>query len=143
MTAWAPLGRDIVFAAKEIRQAFEDVLARAGASLGTWIVLSALARGGPVSQKALAGHVHIEGATMTHHIDRLEALGLVRRSIHPTDRRVRHVEATPEGERLYRRLLKEAEAFDRAVVAGLDDAEQAELRRLLVLIASNVALLEG
>src|SRR5690349_19138542 len=78
---WQPLGREIVFAGKEIREAFEDALARAGASLGTWIVLSALSRGGLVPQKVLASHVHIDGATMTHHIDRLEEQGLVRRLV--------------------------------------------------------------
>jgi len=116
---------------------------RAGGSLGTWIVLSALSRGGLVPQKVLASHVHIDGATMTHHIDRLERQGLVRRTVHPGDRRVRHVEPTAAGRRLHRKLLKVAQAFDEATVAGLTDAEQAELRRLLGKIASNLALLEG
>lgn len=142
-TVWQPLGRDLVFTAKEVRVAFEDALTRAGGSLGTWVVLSALSRGGLVPQKVLANHVHIEGATMTHHIDRLEAQGLVRRRVHAGDRRVRHVEPTPAGRRLHRKLLGVAREFDRAMVAGLSDAEQAELRRLLGRVASNLALLEG
>jgi DNA-binding MarR family transcriptional regulator len=140
---WQPLGRDIVFTAKALRTAFEEVLARAGGSLGTWIVLSALSRGGLVPQKVLAGHVHIEGATMTHHVDRLEAQGLVRRKTNPADRRVRHVEATPAGKRLYRRLLREAETFERELLAGIDAAEQRQLRSMLARIASNIALLNG
>ena len=141
--AWQPLGRDIVFLAKEIRIAFEDALVRAGGSLGTWIVLSALSRGGLVPQKVLASHVHIDGATMTHHIDRLEQQGLVRRLVHSGDRRVRHVEPTAKGRRLHAKLLAVAEEFDALTVAGLDEAEQAELRRLLAKIESNLALLEG
>jgi MarR family transcriptional regulator for hemolysin len=142
-TDWRPLGREIVFTAKELRTSFEDALERAGGSLGTWVVLSALSRGGLVPQKVLASHVHIEGATMTHHIDRLEAQGLVRRNVHAADRRVRHVEPTPEGKRLYKRLLQEAQAFDRALVTGLSEEEQELLRGLLARVASNLALPEG
>ena len=73
-----PLGRQLVFTAKAMREAFEDALTAAGGSLGTWIVLSALSDVGCMSQAALASHVHLEGATITHQIDRLEAAGLVR-----------------------------------------------------------------
>jgi MarR family transcriptional regulator for hemolysin len=138
---WHPLGRDIVFLAKEVRVAFEGMLARAGGSLGTWVVLSALTQGGLVPQKVLASHVHIEGATMTHHLDRLEAQGLVRRVVHSEDRRVRHVEPTAAGKRLYTKLFAVAQEFDRAMTAGLGDADKAELRRLLGTIAANVAAL--
>ena len=87
--ALEPVGRQLVFTAKSMREAFEDVLVAAGGSLPSWIVLSALAEVGCVSQAALASHVHLEGATITHHIDRLEAAGLVTRQLDPADRRVR------------------------------------------------------
>jgi MarR family transcriptional regulator for hemolysin len=137
-TVWEPLGRDLVFTAKELRVAFEDALARAGGSLGTWIVLSALSRDGLVPQKVLAGHVHIDGATMTHHIDRLEKQGLVRRRVHAGDRRVRHVEPTAKGRRLHGKLLTVARAFDAATLAGFSEAERTELRRLLGKISANL-----
>ncbi len=140
---WQPLGRDLVFTAKEVRVAFEEALARAGGSLGTWVVLSALSRDGLVPQKVLASHVHIDGATMTHHIDRLEKQGLVRRRVHAGDRRVRHVEPTAKGKRLHEKLLKVAEAFDATTLAGFTTAEHAELRRLLGKISANLLLLEG
>jgi MarR family transcriptional regulator for hemolysin len=141
--AWQPLGRDLVFTAKELRVAFEDALAREGGSLGTWVVLSALSRGGLVPQKVLASDMHLDGATMTHHIDRLEEQGLVRRRVHPGDRRVRHVEPTAKGRRLHEKLLKVAEEFDAATTAGLSAEEQAELRRLLAKVSANLVLLEG
>src|SRR5215468_9467734 len=59
-----PLGRQLVFTAKAMREAFEDTLAAAGGSLGTWVVLSALSDVGAMSQAALASHVHLEGATL-------------------------------------------------------------------------------
>ena len=60
-----PLGRKLVFTAKAMREAFEETLAAAGGSLGTWVVLSALSDVGIVSQAVLASHVHLEGATIT------------------------------------------------------------------------------
>ncbi len=139
--AAAPLqsvGRHLVFTAKALRVAFEDMLRRSGASLGTWIVLSALSEEGVVSQKVLAGHVHVEGATITHHLDRLERQGLVRRLVDPDDRRVRRIEPTPEGVRLHERLRAEAQAFERAVLAGLSESDRAKLHRLLDRVASNL-----
>jgi MarR family transcriptional regulator, transcriptional regulator for hemolysin len=138
-----PVGRHLVFTAKALRDAFEDMLGRSGASLGTWIVLNALNEEGVISQKALASHVHVEGATITHHIDRLEQKGLVRRVIDPADRRVRHIEPTPEGVRLHEKLLAGAQEFERTVFAGVSEAEQTEFRRVLERIDSNVLLLEG
>src|SRR5919198_1669432 len=84
---YEPLGRKLVFTAKALRDAFEETLHDAGGALGAWIVLNCLSDEGTISQRALAEHVHVEGATMTHHIDRLERLGLVRRQLDPADRR--------------------------------------------------------
>src|SRR5260221_13159943 len=100
-----PLGRQLVFTAKAMRSAFEGALVAAGGSLGTWIVLGALTDVGCVTQAALASHVHLEGATITHHVDRLEAAGLVRRRLDPADRRVRMLELTATGAELHARLL--------------------------------------
>src|SRR5436309_13016060 len=48
-----PFGRDLVFTAKAVREAFEDVMARAGGSLGIWIVLNAISDEGFVSHRIL------------------------------------------------------------------------------------------
>ena len=113
------LGRHLVFTAKALRAAFEETLAANGGSLGTWVVLNALSDVGSVSQAALATHVHLEGATITHHIDRLESLGLVRRLADPDDRRVRRLELTDAGVELHTRLLAAAVDFERATLAGV------------------------
>jgi MarR family transcriptional regulator for hemolysin len=114
------------------------VLRRNDTSLGTWVVLNAISEQGTVSQRMLAGHVHLDGATMTHHVDRLEALGLVRRQLDPGDRRVRRIEATAEGKRLHRRLRAELQKFEAKLFAGLDDEDRAQLRRLLDRLDENL-----
>ena len=80
----------LVFTAKAMREAFEDALAARG-RLARELDRAERARGASAacSQAALASHVHLEGATITHHVDRLEAAGLVRRQLDPADRRVR------------------------------------------------------
>src|SRR5207247_3281271 len=118
-----PLGRQLVFTAKAMREAFEETLAAAGGSLGTWVVLSALSDVGIVSQAVLASHVHLEGATITHHVDRLESAGLVRRRADPGDRRIRRLELTEEGEAVHRRLLAAAKAFEQKSLAGITEGE--------------------
>lgn len=134
-----PLGRHLVFTAKSVRDAFEDTLHDAGGSLGIWFVLSALSDEGIISQSALGSHVHLEGATVTHHIDRLEKLGLVRRVPDPADRRVRKVELTREGERLHQLLLGAMRGFERRVFAGVSEKQKAELRKTLDRISANLS----
>ena len=133
-----PLGRQLVFTAKAMRESFEDVLERHGGSLGTWIVLNALSDNGMVSQSVLASHVRLEGATITHHVDRMEELGLVLRRVDPADRRVRRLELTTTGVRLHEKLLAAAREFEGRALAGLGERERAALRRSLARIRANL-----
>jgi DNA-binding MarR family transcriptional regulator len=134
-----PFGRDLVFTAKAIRESFEDVMARAGGSLGIWIVLNAISDEGFVSHRILASHAHVDGATITYHVDRAEKLGLVQRAVDPDDRRVKRLRLTPEGTRTYKRLSTIAREFEAQVMAGISDAEQARLRRTLAKLRANLA----
>jgi|SRR5579862_264863 len=133
-----PLGRQVVFAGKAIQESFAGTLAEAGGSLATWVVLSALSDVGIVSQAVLASHVHLEGATITHHIDRLESAGLVQRRLDPDDRRVRRLELTPDGEDLHRRLLEAAKAFEQKAMVGVSERDIAAVRRALARIQANL-----
>lgn len=134
-----PFGRDLVFTAKAVREAFENAMARAGGSLGIWIVLNAISDEGFVSHRILASHAHVDGATITYHVDRAEKLGLVLREVDPDDRRVKRLKLTPEGIRLHKRLWAETRAFEARVLAGVSDAEQARLRRTLAQIRENLS----
>jgi MarR family transcriptional regulator, transcriptional regulator for hemolysin len=138
-----PLGRQLVFTAKAMREAFEATLTAAGGSLGTWVVLNALSEVGGMSQAALATYVHLEGATITHHVDRLENAGLVRRDLDPGDRRVRRLALTEAGTELHGRLLEAVIALQRQVLAGLEPAERETIRRALDTIQANLAALRS
>ena len=117
------------------------IVRRRRAVLVIWVVLSALSEVGCMSQAALASHVHLEGATITHHIDRLEAAGLVRRQLDPNDRRVRRLELTDAGADLHGRLLAAVIELQKHALAGLDRPERTALKKTLNTIQSNLATL--
>jgi DNA-binding MarR family transcriptional regulator len=55
--------------------------------------------------RALADTWRCDASTVTWIVDRLESRGLVRRQLHPTDRRIKAVTLSAEGERLRAQLM--------------------------------------
>jgi MarR family transcriptional regulator for hemolysin len=125
--------------AKALRAYFEDRFADAGSSLATWRTLNEIGRGEWRTQEQLARAMRIEGATLTRHLDRLEADGLIERRRDPDDRRASLVEATAAGRRLHARLRKVAEAADADLWSGTSERDLARLRAVLGAVRDNVA----
>jgi MarR family transcriptional regulator for hemolysin len=134
-----PVGLELARVARAVSRAFDAALADAGGSLPTWTILVSLKRQAHGNQRQIADAIGIEGATLTHHLNRLEAAGLVTRRRDPANRRVHQVELTGTGEALFRDLRQCAVAFDRRLRAGLSDRDVAQLRRLLDRLAVNAA----
>ena len=93
----------------------------------------------PQSQRELAESLHFDASNITDIVDRLEARGLVVRTVDPNDRRVRRIVRTPEGEELRRQALDEALATAPIGVVA-QRAEQRTLCDLLGKIAVPVEL---
>jgi MarR family transcriptional regulator for hemolysin len=135
-----PIGLLVSSTAKVLSKEFDAALAAVGGSRPTWLVLQSLKSAGPGghrTQGELAAAVGIRQPTLSHHLDGLEREGLVRRERTADNRRVQHVTVTEAGEALFLRLRRAAGAFDGRLRAGLDDAEVAELRRLLTHLVEN------
>jgi len=94
--------------------------------------------GEPCSQRELAQCLHFDASNVTDIVDRLEARGLVSRTIDPSDRRIRRLVLTAEGEGVRRKLFERA--VDEAPISSLTVAEQTQLRDLLAKIAPAVDL---
>jgi MarR family transcriptional regulator for hemolysin len=124
-------------AAKEVSRAFDDALVAAGGSTPSWQVLRALSTGEHRTQAELAAGIGVRQPTLTHHLDTLERAGLVTREREDANRRVQRITVTESGEHLFLRLRRAAASFDGRLRAGLDDADVAELRRLLGQLAEN------
>lgn len=132
-----PIGLLVSATAKALTREFDAALAAVGGSGPTWLVLNSLTTGGHRTQGELAEAVGVRQPTLSHHLDGLERQGLVRRERTADNRRVQRVTVTESGEALFLRLRRAAAAFDGRLRAGLDDADVAELRRLLGLLAEN------
>ncbi len=123
--------------AKELSRSFDDVLVATGGSTPVWQVLRSLASGGHRTQADLAAAIGVRQPTLTHHLDAMERAGLVRREREQSNRRVQHVTVTESGEHLFLRLRRAAASFDGRLRAGLEDADVADLRRLLDQLLEN------
>lgn len=133
-----PVGRQLHYVARAVQRSFDQALQDAGGGLSTWLVLLVAQRGEHSTQQDLARAAGIEAATLTHHLDSLEADGLVVRERDPDDRRALRVTLTPGGEDLYRRLEAAAVRFDRHLRRGVPDEDLAVFRRVLRALGENV-----
>jgi len=133
-----PIGLEIARTAKQLSRAFDDALVEAGASLPVWLILVSLKAKRHGMQRELAGAVGIEGPTLTHHLNRMEADGLVTRRRDPANRRIHQVELTDEGDALFRRVRGSVASFDRRLRAGFEDGEIAALSDALGRLRANV-----
>jgi MarR family transcriptional regulator for hemolysin len=134
-----PLGLELARTGRLLSRAFNDALVEAGGSLPQWLVLVQLKAGDHATQRDLAAAVGIEGATLTHHLHRMEAEGLIRRERVATDRRTQVVALTAAGEASFATLLAAVVEFDRNLRRDLSGRDADQLRRLLGRLRANVA----
>ncbi|MCW2887909.1 MAG: MarR family transcriptional regulator, transcriptional regulator for hemolysin [Streptosporangiaceae bacterium] len=136
--AGPPIGVILARTAKAVSRAFDDTLAAVGGSLPIWLILISLKTQELGNQRELAKAVGIQGATLTHHLNAMEADGLITRRRDPANRRIHQVRLTEQGETLFHRLATAAIAHDQRLRAGLGDDEIAALARLLDRMQDNV-----
>jgi MarR family transcriptional regulator for hemolysin len=121
-----------------VGRAFDDALAKEGGSLPVWLVLVSLKGQRLANQRELADAVGIREATLTHHLNAMDAQGLVTRRRDPANRRVQLVELTEKGEATFHRLRNTAGAFDQRLRSGISAEDIANLEEVLGRLARNV-----
>src|SRR3954470_1347197 len=136
--ATPPIGLHLTRTARLATTAFERAMADAGGSAATFQVLVLVRSGEWGTQTRMAAAMGITGATLTHHLNAMEAQGLVRRWREASNRRVQRVELTAEGEALFDRLREVAVRHDARLRSGLSDKETALLAELLDKLRSGV-----
>ena len=132
-----PIGLRLNQAARTVGRAFEEALEEAGGTLPTWLILLNLKIRKPASQRELAEAVGVREATLTHHLNALDARGLVTRTRDAANRRIHVVELTGAGEAAFTRLQQAAVAFDTTLRAGLTEPDLDRLGDLLGRLAAN------
>ena len=125
-------------AARALERCMAGVFERYGINRGEFDVLASLRRAGPpfaLGPTRLSEGLLLSTAAMTHRIDNLERMGLVRRRADPGDRRQVQVELTERGHALideaFPALVAEDERLLLALPANQRRALSALLRTLL------------
>jgi MarR family transcriptional regulator, transcriptional regulator for hemolysin len=137
-----PIGLRLTQAARAVERAFDEALAEAGGTLPVWLVLLNLKIRRPGTQRELAEAIGVREATLTHHLNAMDARGLITRTRDAANRRVQIVTLTEAGEAAFLRLREAAIAFDAKLRTGLTDADMATLSTLLGRLAANVGVPE-
>jgi MarR family transcriptional regulator for hemolysin len=119
---------------KLTRERLDERMALHGGSLQQWLILRILAEEPQVSHRELAERLFVSAPTVTHHLDRLEASGLLTRTRDTGDRRVVRVDLTPPGAARRAELEAVVDATDTEVRSLLSPDDAATLHRLLTTL---------
>jgi MarR family transcriptional regulator, transcriptional regulator for hemolysin len=133
-----PIGLKLARAARLVSRAFDEELGEADGSLPMWLVLLNLKVRPSGNQRELAAAVGVREATLTHHLNSMEAAGLLVRRRDEANRRIHVVELTETGEAAFLQLRRAALAFDRRLRRGIGSEQAAELERVLDQLVDNV-----
>jgi MarR family transcriptional regulator for hemolysin len=121
------------------RLLIDKQLKHLGIGQAGWMTIAMVAKSaGPLSQRALADLVGVEGPSMVSMLDRLEREGLVAREPSPTDRRVKLVHLTEAGATLYEQVREQAGAVRAALLGDIPAEELARATELLELLRTRI-----
>ncbi|MEO8243125.1 MAG: MarR family transcriptional regulator [bacterium] len=137
-----PLGVLLSRAARLAEREFEASFEGTGGSRSWWGILRSLSDGHAETQSDLAQQLGLTGATLVHHLDLLEAAGMVARQRNPVNRRLQTVSLTPDGLALFQRLLGQVLAFDTRMRRRLTPETEAALRAGLAAIEAALTGLD-
>src|SRR5271165_7250118 len=93
-----PIGLRLAQAARAVERAFDEALGEAGGTLPIWLILLNLKIRKPANQRELAEAVGVREATLTHHLNAMDAEGLITRRRDTANRRIHVVALTDAGE---------------------------------------------
>jgi DNA-binding MarR family transcriptional regulator len=116
----------------------EPVLAAHDLQMWDYAVLSALEHGPVGAQAELAALVRRDKTRLIPILDRLEAAGLLRRSVDPADRRNRVVELTASGRQRVTACRADIRAGERRLLAALPPEDATVFVRVLDRLAGDL-----
>ena len=123
---------------RAMNREFSDRIARQGVTLGLWPFLRALWDGDGITQRELSEKVRMKGPTTVAALNKLEDRGLVRREGDKKDARKINVFLTPDGRKVYRKVIPEVEAVNTQCLTDLSAEEQAEFKNMIRRIRNNI-----
>ncbi|MEA2479609.1 MAG: MarR family transcriptional regulator, transcriptional regulator for hemolysin [Thermoleophilaceae bacterium] len=136
--AGPPIGLQLTRSARVAAHAFERAMAAEGGSVPAWQVLLLVRSQQWGTQSEMAEAMGVTAATLTHHLNALEAQGLVRRWRETGNRRAQQVALTGPGEAQFERLRRVALRHDKRLRSQLTEAETATLADLLAKLVAGL-----
>src|ERR1700691_1460815 len=124
--------------ARLLKKRLEQHSRGSGLTRSQWQILACLARNEGINQKGLAELLDIEPITLGRIVDKLEALRLIKRNPHPTDRRRWLLHLMPAA----RSKLEQAREYDdvtrREAMAGVSEQDRQHLLKTLQALKENL-----
>lgn len=106
-------------------------------------ILRILNQSPALSQRELAGRLHMHTSRLVAIIDEMESLGLIVRNAVPGDRRAYTIQITGAGKQAFAEIGKIGAKHEAALCAALNAEERATLAALLQRIADEQGLTRG
>jgi len=117
---------------RAIRRGINDRVSLYDLTVLQYTTLSVLGRRGELSNAQLARRAYMSPQAMSEVIEALESKGLIKRSQHPSHRRVYPATLTAKGRKVLAACERLVDELEAEMLGGLGAAEQARLREGLV-----------
>jgi MarR family transcriptional regulator, transcriptional regulator for hemolysin len=141
MDANAPtLGFLLHDVARLLRKRFEQNARGSGLTRSQWQVLAYLEQNEGINQSGLADLLEIEPITLGRILDKLQALALIERHPHPSDRRVWLLHLTPAARSKLTQLRRLGDVTRGEALTGVSDVETERLLKTLQALKTNLML---
>jgi MarR family transcriptional regulator for hemolysin len=126
--------------ARLLRKRFEQTARRAGLDLtrSQWQVMAVLAKNEGIQQGALAELLEIEPITLVRILDRLQALELIERRPHATDRRIWLLFLRPKAGPILERMRELGELTRSEALVNVSKDDQQRLMEVLSLMRGSL-----
>ncbi len=114
---------------------------RFGLSIPEWRIVANLGGFGPLYPGVLAERSSMDKPKVTRALQRLQASGLVTRTIDRADRRQARIALTRKGTQVFREVAALAAAWERDFLAPLSDSDRKSFDRILAKLTTRATAL--
>ncbi|NKI35694.1 MarR family transcriptional regulator [Wenzhouxiangella sp. XN79A] len=109
---------------------------RFGLSVTEWRAIAIVGRYPRISATEVAQRSAMDKVAVSRAVKNLLARGLLEREASDSDRRAKHLSLSREGQTVHDRIVPEARAFERRLLAALDPDDRAALDRAIDRLAA-------
>ena len=124
--------------ARLLKKRFEQNSRGSSLTRSQWQVLTYLAQNEGINQSRLAELIEIEPITLGRIVDKLEAMGLIERHPHPTDRRTWLLHLMPTAHPKLEQVRDLGEVIRCEALAGVSEDDRQRLLKTLQALKANL-----